>query len=92
MLEESPGGPYVVGYYPDDPSKPKEEFKDAALACATYVKFELAYIRKAVEERVEWTFTTVGVLHPSLVGCLSLADGELVICVTLLPFGTSESA
>jgi hypothetical protein len=48
----------------------------------------VAYIRKAVEERVEWRYTTVGVLHPSLVGCLSLADGELVL---VSAFFSSES-
>lgn len=41
FLADSAGGPYLVGYLPDNPSRPEEEFVAAAFACATYVKREL---------------------------------------------------
>ncbi len=40
----------------------------------------LAYIRKAVVGGCSrWPSTTIGVLHPSLIGILPVADGELVL-------------
>jgi hypothetical protein len=53
------------------------------LPMATDAKIQdiaLAYIREAVVGGCSrWPSTTIGVLHPSLVGLLSLDDGELVL-------------
>ncbi len=38
---DSAAGPFVVGHFPGDPSKPDETFSDGVEACARFIKNEL---------------------------------------------------
>jgi hypothetical protein len=61
---------------------------DAVATDAKIYDVAVAFIRRAVADRTDWSFTAIGALHASIAGRLSLAGGELV---TASGFYSSES-